>query len=809
MVSIPVGRTVTYNVESTAHIKAVHYMGTFKLARDRDLALRIETIYGPGELDFGTPQDPIPESATPGKPRARITFEAHTLPGSSPKYGLMTMGKVRIHGAPKLEFGHVVREPRKGDTSIRIREDVSTWRVGEKIIVHGTAYAGRVATDPFYTGPMRYWFARILPNASGYAFEQPSTNTGFTETQDEERTITAVDVARRRVSFAEPLQFDHRAKRAQLPHGQVRSFVPLVSNMSRSVKFDCATPLGERPHMMYMHHPDVHIRYREAQDIGRTRSDATLTTHGAQNDNGVYAYTNNTKGAPLADNNNVRGRYGDHFHRMGAYIGVAMASLIGCTLWSPRANGPLRGWGMVQHSSRCTFERNVVYNCRGAGMVSENGDEIGQWADNVVSWCRGDGFDWRTGDFNAYGHRQEEVENHNGSSGVAFENQARQILLVNNWAFSCRYGFLYHQQNVNMLKRIPDAGALRLRDPVTAGGMNQIHGYGGIDYGVDSATYGIEQAQIPDSVNNFAVACDIAWSASHRQFHDRADKAPLIMRGFIAINCNITIDVASYSFMYSYYDTLATAAAAETGKFTLIGTKSFGMMWVNAHVEGFDKLLDVSELNYEGYAVDIATKGVPRLTSTGHTFGSSSKFYDVMGDASGSSIRIHRIHSMDEFPLPYPREPLGIQSDPQPGQPLPRFWLDPSSTTEIRENSINTFSYKGVVVDSAGIRRYPDTMISTNNNSEKEIRVRENYYATGKMIVERNGCYEASPGNWRVRAWHVDHDRLTGGYMTFPVELQLTGTWNQSFLQANRVDPSKTNPIDWLPLKLEQPSLAA
>ena len=100
------------------------------------------------------------------------------------------------------------------------------------------------------------------------------------------------------------------------------------------------------------------------------------------------------------------------------FIASPQVVFLGLTAWAAPGQVPQPGWAIVHHGARAAIERCVVYNVRGAGIVSELGNEIGQWIDNVVAWARGDGFafDW--------GFRLEQNQNHNGHANYDGQNES-------------------------------------------------------------------------------------------------------------------------------------------------------------------------------------------------------------------------------------------------------------------------------------------------------------------------------------------------------------------------------------------------
>ena len=75
---------------------------------------------------------------------------------------------------------------------------------------------------------------------------------------------------------------------------------------------------------------------------------------------------------------NPRGRYSIHLHHVGSQSESNMAYITGNAVWG----NP--GWAITQHDSYATISENVVYDVVGAAIVSESGNELGFWDDNLV-----------------------------------------------------------------------------------------------------------------------------------------------------------------------------------------------------------------------------------------------------------------------------------------------------------------------------------------------------------------------------------------------------------------------------------------
>src|SRR5262249_38200582 len=125
---------------------------------------------------------------------------------------------------------------------------------------------------------------------------------------------------------------------------------------------------------------------------------------------------------------NPRGRYGVHFHRIGAVNTTDPVPVRGCVL----VGTP--GWGFVNHSSYVHFDNNVSFDTAGSGFVTEVGDEIGAFCKNLAIRSSGSGHDssGRT-DIQDFGHE-----------GSGFWFQGAGLIVEGNIASGHRSaGFFY------------------------------------------------------------------------------------------------------------------------------------------------------------------------------------------------------------------------------------------------------------------------------------------------------------------------------------------------------------------------------
>lgn len=814
---------IVYDVFSDVRIKDIHIngRGSFKVLRTMRTRLWVDTLLVDGKLIIGEPGAPIIDSgivtSSKRQPQCEMVFWQSEAPLKTARLGLVTSGPVRIQGAAKTSRLYATDTIAAGATTITFDDAPSGWQIGDEILITATEYGGTSATDTQYLGPNQHY------NALQAAVRTRGTHM---LSQDEVRTIT--DISGNTVTLNAPLTYAHNRYTRTLPHGEVIDLKPIVAVLTHSIRFrtadsnDTAIWSGanlsvrqKRAHMMFMLHDDVEIRYAEAKNMGRTDTDPSLAT------GSTIRYATSDTSTPISDANNVRGRYPWHIHRTGAYFGRKQVVLKSVSSWAPPAEYPIPGWAITHHDSRAAIEDCVVYNVRGAGIVSELGNETGQWINNTVAWCRGDGFtyDW--------GERQEIWENHNGHMGAAYENQARQILQQGNTAHSARVGWMYLQQDVNILKRIPDEHSLRFRDPITQGGGSFVNQ----DYGLDFDTYGVEEAQVPDFFDNHAYGCLDGFFKAHQQFTDRTDKTPFIFKRFHCINCNTAYAISNYTFVYYIYDSvwIGRDQGSSTGAF--VGAVSWEQTFVNMRLERMNRGFVDTGLNiaYQCFWIDIGwgagAWGVttPFQGATNTDFGvdpTTKNTYGIMGPwtITGATTAIPRTWAditSASLPQPYPLAPFGPDSTfrtanpcPAVGEP-PYVVVDPSSDLSVSPTGNATMSIAAFVVDSVGYRRVGDYQSPESGHSVMSPKgARVPLWTTGTEIAYRNGCFNDG-GTWKSRLWFNDLDRATGDHFVYSIDVTLVG-FDSGFLTANMVDPMATKPeLPLLPEAIPETAIGA
>ena len=799
-------------------LKGVHVGGTAALTWATGLTyMLVDTIMAHGTFEMGTEAAPILDSGIVGQPRARVTFVGTKDPTTSVLLGLNTMARVRIWGEQKTDRAEMSIDPTVGATQVTLAQPAVNWRVGDVIVITSTQLAGNANSDSAYSGPT----SAFVPYHAGsavvfdYSYYRQFTASVFKQSRDEVRTITGISADRKTITFdngTKPLAFDHPTFNATTPRGVALSICSYCCNLSRSIRFEGLYPNEKgvtgtgrhRPHIMFMYHDDIKVHWAEAKRMGRSRTDPTLWSEQNTDQQGLKS---SSSGSFLADVNNVRGRYGFHFHWCGPFLGMKMSELVGASVWSPLDENPGPGWGITHHNSRATIENCTVFNVRGAGIVSELGSEIGQWLDCTSIYCRGDGYmpDW--------GSRQEIIANHNGSSGVGFQNQARQIMMRGCVAVSCNIGFDWLQQSTttDMTMRSPEDTAMRMFDPITQG-LSATQGKANYMPEMISR-YGNKQTQIPDFHDCKAI--DVRWGfmVANRDNMDNEDVMPMVSKHFVVYASEIAYNIIQYSFNYFFYDYFFKGPGVNSGNSAkFFGTKTFNFNFTSGVVMDFTRIVEDYSFNYYGFFVDI----VGNFTSVSKQIEQTITFTDdinkhpnvnTMGPWVVTStnplkaiVRSYNIlHYPGDFPQALPIQPIGPGAfEPLPGTTRPYFYPDPGNSGTITPNGLGTIHFRGYIVDGYGSRKWPDYqrfLDTTVVTGAYDDGGRFNANANGIDLVRRNGCYQRN-GSWYLTLWFVDADRATGEHIVFGLEFPIGSGFDATYLAAHRVaDANATKPV--------------
>src|SRR4051812_3503690 len=254
-VQVREGHRVVYDVDSDTPIRMIHVAGTLSFARDRSTRLdvgllRISTgdsadedgfvCHGSAELpapkgerpvlEIGTLKSPIPAGVTT---TIRLVYfdgmDRETAPAI-----INCGGRWDAHGAPLnrtwVKLGATVRPQ---DRVVTLAEEVSGWRVGDRVIVTAS---------------------KEVEGGSTFRSGRPRSAAGNTE----ERIITAIDGLK--ITLDRALEKEHAGE------GEYRSE---VANLSRNIVIESADPDGVCGHTMYHLNSTGGLSYVEFRHLGK------------------------------------------------------------------------------------------------------------------------------------------------------------------------------------------------------------------------------------------------------------------------------------------------------------------------------------------------------------------------------------------------------------------------------------------------------------------------------------------------------------------------------------------------------------
>lgn len=422
-VLIPYGIDVTYDVmRDKVRLKTIRVDGTLTTDVSVDCACLFETLVITQGATF---TDGVPGGRRPLHTRSEWivssrdpyldTFTGGLLDqaGDDPHLlgrGIINLGVRRMWGGHKTSWVRTAagQAPMAGDTSLTLARSPTGWAVGDTIAIGGTS---------------------------------PSPKTLDTE----ERVITAISGST--VSWSGPLIYNHDAHNLTTTRTDLQ---PAVANLNRNIVIrseDPDVPFFQRGHTMDMHMACIaDIWDVEHRDLGRTLKEQIplpgreVSRQINDTDRQFLDETNAltpTTDSTMSGTTNVKSRYSIHIHFAGFNRPDAQVPIYqGCVV-----RGSI-GWAMVHHGCEARMNDNVIHDFRGAGMVSETGNETGEWVHNCVMktpqrlpiqpknvelnrGLRGDGF----------------------RIGQAFVMQGRAMRVTGNFAMDCSSGYVFYHRN--------------------------------------------------------------------------------------------------------------------------------------------------------------------------------------------------------------------------------------------------------------------------------------------------------------------------------------------------------------------------
>jgi len=328
-VAISASRDVVYDVASDTKLACVQVGGRLRFQADADTRMKTANlmVLDEGNLEVGSAGAPIAANVTAEIIIADQKIDRRLDPAELGS-GIESLGRIRMHGAMKSPtFVRLAEEPLAGQTTLKLEQSVTGWKVGDHIVIPDTRQL------------------RQSERGSNY------------KAQDEKVEIASI--AGNQITLSAALKYDHKG--ARNPEDKLE-FLPHIGNISRNVVIRSENPAGTRGHMIFMSRSDIDLRFVEVREMGRTRM-------------GVLDNTEFTdKGEVRRLGTNQIGRYAIHFHH---YFGPRQTPANGYqfTLIGNAVDGTPK-WGVTVHNSHYGLvQDNVVYNTHGAGIVTEDGTE--------------------------------------------------------------------------------------------------------------------------------------------------------------------------------------------------------------------------------------------------------------------------------------------------------------------------------------------------------------------------------------------------------------------------------------------------
>ncbi|MCL3881740.1 LamG domain-containing protein [Marivita sp. GX14005] len=653
-VHIAEGVDVTYDVQSDARLEWVKVDGGLHFATNKDTHILVETMTTGhmSHLTVGTADKPMNAGVQTLIEFADGPFDTKADPAYL-GHGLITDGKVEIHGAEKSPYAALIGDAKAGSKTLTFEKGTDGWQVGDKIVVMGTQ---------------------------------------LNKFQDETRTIVDVKETSKGllVTFDKALSHDHTTP----PGHDLKIY---AGNETRNIKFTSENPDGIRGHVM-LHNADVSVQFAEFGDLGRT-----------------------DKSKPLNVGTNVEARYPLHLHETGTVAGSDMAVLNGNSVH----DGP--GWGIVQHSSNAAVDFNFVHSIAGAGIVSEDGDETGQWIGNFVTNIPGAGDDFSI--------ERDELKADFGHSGVAYENQARQIIQQDNIAANSNTGWMFRGAETSVDN--PDRDAIQF-DPAPL-----------------SLQLNNEEPAIIGFHDNIAAAVETVLDTGHRQDAVTTTDLRSDMVGMTAWEVDRVFDIFSYTGEYVIRDGLFIGDDDGAGRAIVMPEKHEGTSIIDSHFEGFKTAIYDRGLNNDGVYIGNTFKDVKKKVD--------AKFYNEsrLDSSPSSSLK----------PLDKPIVKIDSYAD---------LTMGPHN---------HELLICGTITDTAGtLRLGSNKWTSTTTSDHDGIETSDDHlgHPEPEQLIEMHGAMRDGEGGWTMPFALWVTDRVTGEHFAYRIDIKLVG-YSDEYLEQYEI----------------------
>ena len=386
---VPKDKTLLVDVFSNVSLDTLRVDGIIKFATNSNVKIELDTLVVTqiGEFEIGSeinrvdPTKKVEIVIAQNGPINRVWDPTNI------SRGIILQGKTRIYGSEKSAYRALSVDPAAGSTQIKLHEIPVGWARGDIIAITAAKYRPKNNADTHF------------------------------QTEDELRTIKAISgntiILGTLIDSSTfgPLGYSHIPTAEKMP--------VYAANLTRNVVFrgegGNSVPASQRGHFVVMHNPDAVVKGAGFYYLGRT--DKSIPLDDFLLDADGYRRTDANGDYMPGSSKNPRGRYPVHFHHTGvASINDAPVICSGnAVMFSP-------GWGFVSHTSHVIMENNASFDVFGSHFVSEDGNELGAFKQNIAIKSEGSGAILKKG-----------TGNHDsGHSGHGFWLESRNLVMESN-----------------------------------------------------------------------------------------------------------------------------------------------------------------------------------------------------------------------------------------------------------------------------------------------------------------------------------------------------------------------------------------